>query len=82
MESNIEAYNLSQRALADIKTAIFLFLKVNAGGSKNSEIGKALGIYQGHSGKHEGHISRTLLEQMRTEGIVKQDDETKKWSLT
>jgi len=73
-------YNKAQKAMAEIKSAIHQLLTVNTVGMKNSEIGRALGIYAGHQG-HEGHISRTLLAIMEAEGVVAQDKETKKWSL-
>lgn len=49
-------------------------------GLKNSEIGRQLGIYTGHV-QHAGHISRTLLAMMESEGVVKQDESTKLWTL-
>jgi hypothetical protein len=74
-------YEKAQTGLTLIKSAIHLLLR-DAGpeGLKNSEIGRSLGIYHGHEG-HEGHISRTLLAQLEHEGLVKQDNETKAWSL-
>ena len=49
-------------------------------GLKNSDIGRQLGIYMGHV-EHEGHIPRTLLAIMESEGVVEQDNETKAWRL-
>lgn len=73
-------YHLAQSVIADLKAAIFSFLRTNADRSfTNVEIGRSLGIYSGHVG-HEGHISRTLLAMMEEEGIIKQDAE-KKWHL-
>ena len=75
---NITPYEKSQLALAQLKGAIYeLVLQNNEMGLRNVEIGRALGIYSGHIG-HEGHISRTLLEMMKVEGIVYQSDD-KKW---
>ena len=75
------AYQMSQRAMSDLKAAIHLVLsKGPEGGMINAEVGRSLGIYQGHVG-HEGHISRTLLGIMESEGVVEQDAETKKWRL-
>ena len=31
--------------------------------------------------RHLGHISRTILAIMESEGVVKQDERTKKWFL-
>ena len=77
----ISAYQLAQKALADLKTSIYVLLE---GGPKdgltNVEIGRRLGIYMGHVG-HEGHIPRTLLAIMETEGVVVQDKDNKKWRI-
>jgi hypothetical protein len=76
-----EAYQHAQRALAGLKHAVFLTLaNAPAGGLKNSEIGRALGIYGGHVG-HQGHMSRTILHWMQSEGTVEQDARTKAWRL-
>ena len=75
------AYQLAQKAIADLKTAIYLLLSgPNTEGFTNAEIGRSLGIYQGHIG-HEGHVPRTLLALMELEGVVEQNAETKKWKL-
>lgn len=81
MKELSQAYNLAQRGIADLKTAIHSILLEHENGLSNAEIGRLLGIYHGHSGQHEGHVSRVLLELMRTEGIIEQDKKTKKWSL-
>jgi len=74
-------YHLAQRALADLKGAVYLLLRSTSGhGLSNAQIGRGLGIYAGHVG-HEGHISRTLLEMMRSEGVVHQDPTSKRWFL-
>ncbi len=76
------AYSIAQKAIADLKSAIFAIL-ASAGetGLRNADIGRALGIYAGHDG-HEGHVSRTLLAMMEAEGVVKQNPKTKEWHLT
>ena len=52
----IEAYGMAQKAIVDIKTAIYTILEhAPEKGMKNVDIGKSLGIYMGHVG-HEGHI--------------------------
>lgn len=81
MERLSHAYSLAQRSISDLKTAIHLVLCEYKEGLSNAELGRLLGIYHGHSGKHEGHISRALLELMLSEGIVEQNEKTKKWSL-
>lgn len=76
-----EAYQLAQRAVADLKAAVYkILLNAPEGGMSNSEIGRSLGIYMGHVG-HEGHIPRTLLALMENEGVVCQDSATKKWTI-
>ena len=78
---NMEPYKLAQHALADLKTAILITLRNGPEkGMKNAEIGRALGIYQGHEG-HEGHIPRSMLALMEAEGVVTQDEGTKLWYL-
>jgi len=75
-----EAYLTAQRALAELKAAIYIVIKCGpAEGLRNADIGRILGIYAGHVG-HEGHIPRTLLALMENEGVVEQDSE-KRWTL-
>lgn len=76
-----EAYRLAQTAMANLKTAIRLLLSTAPDqGLSNAEIGRALGIYGGHVG-HEGHVSRTLLAFLESEGVARQDEGTKRWRL-
>lgn len=70
MNNPVEAYNLAQRAMSDLKTAVNLVLNDSKAPLTNAEIGRKLGIYHGHSGQHEGHISRVLLGIMEGEGVV------------
>jgi DNA-binding IclR family transcriptional regulator len=77
----MNSYKLAQRALANLKAAVHgVLLEAGAGGLTNAEIGRTLGIYAGHVG-HEGHIPRTLLAMMESEGVVEQNKESKRWSL-
>jgi hypothetical protein len=80
--SQVEAYRLAQRAMADLKSAICQLLLSTEGtsGLTNSAIGRLLGIYHGHV-RHEGHIPRTLLAVMEAEGVVEQDPTTKRWRV-
>ncbi len=72
---------MAQRAIADLKAAVYLLMKNGPeSGLRNSDIGRALGIYTGHV-EHEGHISRTLLAIMEKEGVVLQNPDTKLWTL-
>lgn len=74
-------YSRAQRSLASLKSAIYQVLKEGPEtGLRNVEIGRTLGIYEGHEG-HEGHIPRTLLAMMEQEGVVEQDEESGRWSL-
>jgi hypothetical protein len=73
-------YLKAQIALAGLKGAVHSLLSKNPQGLSNAEIGRTLGIYQGHKG-HEGHISRTVLAFLENEGAVKQNEETKVWYL-
>jgi hypothetical protein len=75
------AYQMAQTAIAHLKAAVYEILeRAKTPGLRNSDIGRALGIYAGHI-EHEGHISRTLLEMMKAEGVVEQDDTSKRWTL-
>lgn len=76
-----QAYLQAQIAIAQLKSAVQLLLsEAPNDGMKNSEIGRHLSIYTGHV-EHEGHIPRTLLSIMESEGVVKQDQTTKHWML-
>lgn len=75
-----EAYQIAQESITGLKSAVYLLLKGQGEkGLKNVQIGKALGIYMGHIG-HEGHIPRTILALMESEGVVKQNKSSKKWT--
>ena len=74
-------YREAQLAMATLKSLVRTVLEAGpVDGLKNAEVGRTLGIYSGHV-EHEGHISRTLLEMLRAEGVAIQDPETKKWTL-
>lgn len=76
-----DAYHLAQSAIADLKAAVHAVLYNSPeGGLTNAQIGRTLGIYVGHVG-HEGHISRTLLAMLQTEGVAEQDGDTHRWHL-
>lgn len=76
-----EAYALAQRAMADLKAAIYTVLANGPDeGLRNADIGRSLGIYAGHV-EHEGHIPRTLLALMEKEGVVDQDSKSKLWTI-
>ena len=67
--------------MASLKSAVYrVLLDAAPDGLRNVEIGKTLGIYTGHA-KHQGHIPRTLLAIMESEGVVEQDPATKYWRL-
>ena len=74
-------YREAQLAMATLKSLVRIVLEAGPeDGLKNAEVGRTLGIYSGHV-EHEGHISRTLLEMLRAEGVALQDPDTKKWKL-
>ena len=73
MQKRDQSYLLAQTAMAQLKAAVHMVLsQAPAEGLKNSDIGRALGIYPGHV-KHEGHVPRTLLAIMEKEGVVVQN---------
>lgn len=75
------AYAQAQHAMAELKAAVYALLANGpVEGLRNADIGRSLGIYTGHV-EHEGHIPRTLLAMMEQEGVVVQDEQTKRWSL-
>jgi hypothetical protein len=79
--TDTEAYHTAQRAMADLKAAVLRILaSAPPSGLTNAEIGRTLGIYAGHVG-HQGHISRTLLALMESEGVTEQDADTKRWKV-
>lgn len=80
-DHHAEPYLLAQRALADLKFAVYATLKgAPAKGLTNAQLGHSLGIYHWHVG-HEGHISRTILGMLKAEGLAHRDEATKSWSL-
>ena len=80
-DSTALAYADAQAAMASLKSAVYrVLLDAAPDGLKNVDVGKTLGIYAGHV-SHEGHIPRTLLAIMESEGVVEQDSATKHWRL-
>jgi DNA-binding IclR family transcriptional regulator len=74
-------YQRAQVGMAEIKSAIYELLgQAPSTGLTNAQIGRTLGIYQGHV-RHQGHIPRSLLSIMEDEGVVEQDKATKRWRL-
>lgn len=75
------SYGKAQEGMRLLKLAIHEVLeKAPAEGLTNAQIGRALGIYGGHV-EHEGHISRSLLEQMKNEQVVEQIGARGPWRL-
>jgi hypothetical protein len=75
------AFQLAQSAMADLKVAVRMLLaEAPKQGLTNAQIGRTLGIYAGHV-KHVGHISRTILELLRSDGVAEQDGERGPWRL-
>lgn len=80
-QQTAKAYATAQAAIANLKSAVYMFLQeAGSKGRRNVDIGKGLGIYGGHVG-HKGHIPRTLLAIMASEGVVEQTD-GRRWCLT
>ena len=80
-DSTALAYADAQAAMASLKSAVYrVLLDAAPDGLKNVDVGKTLGIHAGHL-RHEGHIPRTLLAIMESEGVVEQDPATKSWRL-
>ena len=77
---NALLYSRAQHAIADLKAAVYELLSETPAGLTNAEIGRRLGIYQGHIG-HEGHISRTMLGLLERDEVVYQDEKSKVWRL-
>jgi hypothetical protein len=77
---NSSLYTRAQRAMADLKGAVYELIAESESPLSNAEIGRRLGIYQGHVG-HEGHISRTVLGLLEAEEVIVQDKESKMWRL-
>ena len=73
-------YERAQRALVELKIAIYDLLSGSPSGLSNAEVGRTLGIYMGHVG-HEGHIPRTILALLESDGVVRRDRDTKKWTI-
>jgi len=72
-------YTRAQRAMAELKGAVYELIAQSQSPLTNAEIGRRLGIYQGHV-RHEGHISRTLLALLEGEEVIVQDTD-KRWHL-
>lgn len=67
--------------MAELKGAVYELLERSPEGLTNAEIGRALGIYQGHV-RHKGHISRTVLALLDGEEVAMQDSKTMRWALS
>lgn len=82
MDRAEEAHRVAQNAIVAMKKAIVMLLEERDTGQglRNVDIGRRLGIYAGHKG-HEGHVSRTMLALLESDGVVTQDADTKRWSL-
>ncbi len=74
----MDPYQTAQRALADLKAAVLAYLRSCPVPQRNADVGRALGIYGGHIG-HEGHVSRTILNLLQEEGLIRQDGDKGPW---
>lgn len=75
------SYQIAQRALADLKTAVFMLLQGQETGLTNAQIARGLGMYYVRNTKQDGAVSRVLLEIMQVEGVVELDTASKKWRI-
>jgi hypothetical protein len=80
MNTLTDCYRDAQVAIGSLKAAVHFVLANATDGLTNAQVGRTLGIYGGHVG-HEGHISRTLLALLESEGVAEQDPATKTWRL-
>lgn len=79
---SIEAYTVAQEGVSKIRSALLILLSSGPqDGMINADISRALGLHAGYGGRQQGHITRELLEGMKNDGVVKQDPDSKKWSL-
>jgi hypothetical protein len=80
MKPDPDAYRRAQLAMAELKACVLqLISDAPPPGLRNADIGRALGIYGGHKG-HEGHVSRTILEILASEGLITQNA-SKRWQI-
>lgn len=75
------SYGKAQEGMRLLKVAIHEVLEqAPEEGLTNAQIGRTLGIYGVHV-EHEGHISRSLLEQMKNDQVVEQLSPRGPWRL-
>ena len=76
-----QCFALAQEGYAKLKAAIYGLLSQEPQRPlSNVEIGRTLGIHAGHLG-HAGHIPRTILEDLKNDGLIEQDAQSKAWSI-
>lgn len=73
-------YANAQAAMAQLKGAVQSLLTLNNSGLRNVDVGRALGIYRGHVG-HPGHLSRTVLEMLKEDGVAEQREDRRWYSV-
>lgn len=74
------SYEKAQSGIVLLKSAVYELLSaMGENGIRNVDVGRRLGVYAGHIG-HEGHIPRTILELLKSEGVAEQRND-KKWYL-
>jgi hypothetical protein len=79
MESSL--YTRAQRAVAELKGVVYELVAASGPeGLTNAEIGRTLGIYQGHV-RHQGHVSRTILAMLQAEDVLQQNAASKRWTV-
>lgn len=79
METSL--YTRAQRAMAELKGVVYELVAASGpDGLSNAEIGRSLGIYQGHV-RHQGHVSRTILAMLQAEQVLQQNRSNKRWTV-
>ena len=62
---------LAATGLAQIKTAILLYLEQHPDGAKNSAVATDLGLRSGLKGLHKNYLTWSILDLMVDEGLVR-----------
>jgi hypothetical protein len=66
----VESKQKAQKALSDLKIAVYEFVKANEG-LDHSKIVKALGLESDFEGKHKNYLSWSILGLLVNEGAIR-----------
>lgn len=78
---NIEAYEMAQEAVTQMKSAIIRLLADNPEGLRNSDIGRMLGVNADFLDDQQGWFPYTVLKIMELERTVEQKKPRGPWTL-